>query len=229
MKKIYITTLLLFAAMSPHAGAVVLWEQAPDTELTAVVDQEFPDFPDFSTYMVHDISVTGDGWLVDSVTTFFTSGSGNWPSGTDASLHIFEKTGTLPDNTTDIVPDGTVYTAMITSFGSYLELTVDSLALFLAPGDYWIGLTPILEFDPYGQEFHQATTAGLIGDPTAMRNPGDGFGFGADWATNSAFGGTGGDYALRIEGRQVPEPGMLALLLTAGLLASLSVRTFNRK
>ncbi len=62
-----------------------------------------------------------------------------------------------------------------------------------------------------------------------MRNPGDGFGFGADWATNSAFGGTGGDYALRIEGRQVPEPGMLALLLTAGLLASLSVRTFNRK
>jgi hypothetical protein len=103
---------------------------------------------------------------------------GIWPNSTDARLHTFEKTGSLPDNTTDVVPNtsGTVYTAMITSFGSYLELSVDSLALFLAPGDYWIGLTPILEFATYGQEFHQATAAGLIGDPTAMRNRGAGLG-----------------------------------------------------
>jgi hypothetical protein len=74
MKKIYITTLLLFAAVSHHAGAVVLWEQAPDTSQTAVVDQEFPDsdFAEFSNDMVQDIIVTGDGWVIDSVTTFFT-------------------------------------------------------------------------------------------------------------------------------------------------------------
>ncbi len=220
----FVMLLLLCAAVPVQAA--VLWEQLPLLGQTAHVDQEFPDFSTYSTYQVHDVSVGAGGWVITSVTGFFTP---NWANGIEsgqARLNIFAKTGSMPgagDNPTL----GIVGTADFGISDPAVKLvTLGGLDVALTPGDYWIGLTPIVGFAAGGQGFHQVT-APIIGDYSAVRNPGGAFGFGTGWTTYASLSnGVAGDGAVRIEGRVgggpvVPEPSTLALL-SVGLGSALA-------
>ena len=207
--------------------AGVLWYQAPDTVAAAYVDQEFPDYAGYSTYQVHDVTVDPGGWTIQSITSYYTVGWGSWPSTASVRVNIFPKSGSLPLSGDDPTV-GTVYAATLSVSGSSTLVTVGGLSIPLAAGDWWIGLTPILLFGSDGQEYHQVVADAVVGDYSAVRNPGGSFGFGTAWATYTALGrATGGDGAILIEGvgGAIPEPATWSLLaLGVGALAFLRRR-----
>jgi len=65
-----------------------------------------------------------------------------------------------------------------------------------------------------------------MGEYSAIRNPGNGFGFGTAWGTYALIGATAADGAIRIEGTSgIPEPSTWSLLaLGVGALAFLRRR-----
>ncbi len=201
--------------------AGVLWYQAPNPALTAYIDQEFPDTPGYSAYQVHDVTVDPGGWTVQSITGYFGGSTGPWPTTTaNARVNIFPKSGSLPGSGDDPT-GGAVYTASFSWDGTSYVVTAGGLSIPLAAGDWWIGLTPILAFGTYGQQFHWQSTP-VVGDYSALRNPGGSFGFGTDWVTYYT-----GDGAILIEGTggAIPEPATWSLLaLGVGALAFLRRR-----
>lgn len=226
MKLIGSTTLgvTAAAAMLSSSAALgdVLYDQSAytsDYSTTHIsVDQEFADFPTYSSYMADDVSFA-TGVTINVVSTYYTM-EGNWGPGiTQARLNIFAKTGSLPgagdDPTAGIVVDVT-----FTNLGDAWQVTASGLGIDLAAGDYWFALTPMADFDPFGQAFHYFTAPStLVGDQIAFRNPSGGFGVGTEWQTIAdAYGGpTDANMALMVEGTVIPAPGALALLGLAGI------------
>ncbi|MCL4209245.1 MAG: hypothetical protein HRU76_12925 [Phycisphaeraceae bacterium] len=204
------------AAFAGVAQADVLWHQAPNTGAAAYVDQEFSDFPTFSTYGVSDVTFGAAATITD-VTVYFSVNAG-WPGViTQGRLNIFAKTGSLPGGGDD-PGTGTVVNVVVTNMGTHMTIKASGLNIGVGAGSYWIGLTPMTTFGTHGQAFNMQAT-GNVGDPTAFRNPGGGFGLGTAWGTNVLFGGPGSDHAITIEGTAIPAPGALALLGAAGLVA----------
>jgi hypothetical protein len=190
-----------------HAGTV--WQQLPDSNASAYINQEFSDFLTFSTYQVND--VTSTGWLITSITEWFGQGGQSWPNVVPVRLNIFSKSASLP-SVADDPSTGTLYSASYDSGDG--SMTLSGLSIALAAGDYWIGFTPVLPYGVYGQEFH-FTSSNVIGDYSAARNAGGGFGFGTDWVTTSVFGaGPNTDAAIQIDATSLatPEPGTMTLL-----------------
>lgn len=208
MKTLLSLSMLAALAASSHA---VLWNQS-DYTLEGIVDQEFSDFADFSTFAVGDITLSSASNItsVSTLIGFFTNQAG-WMSVNSARLNIFSKTGPFPtqDPTT-----GTVVSATNTLFNAtdnIWEFKASGLNINLAAGSYWVGLTPISNFGTNGQAFH-ATTGTQIGDSSKLRNPGGGFGFGTEWSEFSAIGFANGDATLIVDGAAVPEPASMAVL-----------------
>ncbi len=213
------------AALLAAPGAlaqVVVWDSPVDPNASAFVDQEFADFPDFSTYIVAHVSFDRDTFIHE-ITTYFTNTQGLWPVGdVGATLNIIAQGAGLPDNLHDPSggADGVAVAATMAVGANGFELTHDAAGgITLAAGDYWIGLTPQLDFAGFGQEFHQGTAEWLKN--SAARNPGGGFGVGTDWFdAGLVFGGIDWGASITITGKNVPTPGALALLGLAGLLTT---------
>ncbi len=205
----------------------VLWDQQPDPARNAYVDQDFTDFPSFSTFIVSDVSFATNV-RIDGVITYYTAG-GNWPLGpATAMLNIFDKTGTLPGPGDNPLTGGPysgagIVDVEIVAGPNGLEVHATDLnggaGISLPAGDYWIGLTPILDFGSFGQEFHQNSTS-FVGDASAARNPGGGFGVGPDWFNAGQVFGGEPDYDAAITILGVPAPGTVALLGLSGLVAA---------
>jgi hypothetical protein len=210
MKKAVFTFLSVVLLGSTGAHAGVLWQQLPNNLSLSWINQEFSDFPAFSAYPVNDVTVGPEGWQITSISEQFAAG-GAWPSTFNVVLNIFSKSGPLP-LVTDDPTAGSVQTATLVR-GATDVVTVSGLNILLAPGDYWIGFTPQLDYGSNGQEFQ--LVAAQLGDFSAFRNPGDGFGFGNGWITSGTFGsGPDSDLAIEIDGNLAgaPEPGSIALL-----------------
>ena len=207
--------------LSASVASAQIYDQSDyNSTGNSLVDQEFADFPDFSTYMVDDVNIAVPTTITD-VTTYFTLGIGNWAAVNTARLNIIPKSGSLPPNSAD-PSTGTVVPVTLTFGADVIEVHASGLNVNLAAGDYWFGLTPITNFGTDGQEFHQYTTAseGLIGDVAAARNPGGGFGVGTDWIPAPTFDPLTGDdenLAMLIDGVPVPEPTALGLAALGGL------------
>jgi hypothetical protein len=210
MKKVVFAFVSVVLLGPTGARADVLWQQLPSNLGVSWINQEFSDFPTFSTYPVNDVAVGSGGWQITSISEQFAAG-GAWPSTFNVVLNIFSKSGSLPLGTDDPTT-GSVQTATLVR-GATDVVTVSGLNILLAPGDYWIGFTPQLDFGTNGQEFQ--LVAAQVGDFSAFRNPGNGFGFGNGWFTSGTFGtGPDSDLAIEIDGNLagVPEPGSIALL-----------------
>ncbi|MDY7108263.1 MAG: hypothetical protein SYC29_06460 [Planctomycetota bacterium] len=207
-------------AFTTAASADVLWDQSNySTDPNALVDQEFGDFPSFSSYMVTDVVSTG--WTVESISVYFTSNNGTWGQFlSQARLNVFDWVpGSLPTGADDPTGGSVVSVSAVEQGDATWKITADGLNLNLPAGDYWVGLTPIVDFATGGQEFHRP--APIVGENNAFRNPGGGFGFGPDWVRAYTVDGTGEwqdqwEASILIEG--VPTPGALALLGLAGLV-----------
>jgi len=212
MARLLIAALAVCTVVSV-ASADVLWDQGDVlSDVNALVDQEFADFPDFSSYMVMDVVVPAGGWNIEEVTTYFTNQTFAWYGVTDARLNIFDKTGALPAAGDDPTTGTSVGVSVTDSAFGGLEVVAAGLDIDLAAGEYWIGLTPIADFAAFGQEFHQAVTP-VVGEDTAWRNPLGGFGYGTDWQTTAAISTDWvGVYDAAIEIAGTPEPASLMLL-----------------
>lgn len=242
-----ITTLSLIGALAAahSAGAVVLWDQSDFSTGgpgPAIGYDDTPqDPPELfeQVFGVSDVTVTGGGWNIESVTTYHRFIGGGDPMAgnpTTAYLHIFTDDGSGTPGAGDdpllstIVSIGSTNTqGGLGASGSVGNPVVASgLDITLAAGDYWIGLTPIGEND--NARVAQLSTAGVVGDPSAVfatqNNDVNPNGFFApdplgEWVTleggDSPTSRTPRDLAILIEGTEVPEPSSLALLGLGGL------------
>ncbi len=211
----------LLAAPDARAQEVI-FDAPPNNDLAAFVDQQFADFPDFSTYLLACVTIERDTFLHD-VTTYYTNLNGLWPQGTiSAVLNITRQDGDLPSNDYDPSEGlgGLKVEADMAANGDRLSLTAHvNGGITLEAGKYWIGLTPSLDFGGFGQEFHKGSD--FFEKNTVGRNPGGGFGVGTDWfEAGPVFGGVDWGMALTITGKNVPTPGALALLGIAGLVVA---------
>ena len=187
--------------VAPGAWAQeVVWDSPVDPNITAFVDQQFPDFPDFSTYLVGHVHFDRDTEIHD-IKTYFTNANNAWPQGVlNGVLNIIPQDG-LPPNDYDPSSDGVSLTATMAPGANGLEFTASlGGGTTLTAGAYWIGLTPDIDFGVFGQEFHQGTAD--FEKNTAGRNPGGGFGVGTDWfEAGPTFGGIDWGLAVTITGK----------------------------
>ena len=191
----------LIAASGAWAQEVV-WDSPPNNDLTAFRDQQYGDFPDFSIYLVAHISLDR-AYFIHDITTYFTNLNNLWPLGNiNAALNIYNQVGGLPDNAD--VPQQAVVTANLAAAANGFSLTVSLDGdLVLEAGDYWIGLTPSLEFGAFGSEFHQGTDE--WDKNTAGRNPGGGYGVGTEWFdAGQLFAGIDWGMAITVTGEDCP-------------------------
>ena len=204
-----ITACALLAAPGAWAQEIV-WDSPPNTDLPAFVDHDYPDFPDFSTYLVGHVRLDRDT-IIYEITAYYTHAGDLWPLGpVESVLNIIPQGEGLPPN--DYDPrgprkggDGANVQANMAEAANGLTLTIDLGGdLTLEAGDYWIGLTPKLEFGQFGREFHQG--ADVYDKNTAARNPGGGFGLGTDWfEAGPTFGGVDWGKAITVTGKNVAD------------------------
>lgn len=200
-----------------------LWDQST-TNGIGTIDQDFPnDFPTYSTVEVDDFSTGGQTWNVNTVVTYYTYGSGLWPSTCNAQLSLYSKTGSMPGSG-DVMGNLGSVPVTIYNLGSALAVVADTSgvgALQGINGDYWIGLTPSLDFTVYFQEFHLLSGLPTIMDGARSRNQGGSFGVGTDWVDGPGlFGGLpNNDHCFTLAGDVVPAPGAAALLALGGVFA----------
>ncbi|XAL98693.1 PEP-CTERM sorting domain-containing protein [Phycisphaeraceae bacterium D3-23] len=240
------TTALLFglAAMAFPAAGDVLLDQAvdPGATQTGPPNNHQPVAQFGAQPRVHtatDVVVGPNDWALDSITVWHARSPtpGNpTASGMDVYVTVQEITGGLPtvDPTTSPVLNTTTVTAIDFSTN---EITVDvsSLGLTLnANTAYWVGITPSVQPSLFaggagniymaapGQ--HGTAAEGAIWtfdgtDVASSQNYAPPAGNTGGWyaAIDPDQSNTSTDFAIRIEGTEVPEPTSLALLGLGGL------------
>lgn len=162
-------TLLSALALAASAGAQseVLWDQSDlDPNTSGIANSISPGFGGFTIYAVADIVVADAGWSVESITQFYSSWNQDWLFAiTEGSLHVFPKTGALPVD--DPAASVTVPMTAALNNPDVIEVTASGLNLDLAPGEYWIGITPAAPAGLFGANLQFATLA-MMGDPVAV-------------------------------------------------------------
>jgi hypothetical protein len=193
----------LIAVVGVRAG--VLWEQATVDTLLATIDQEFLDYPDYSTYQVNDFATNGLSWRIAAVSTYFTKEWGQWsPSGVAyGRFNVFPKVGALPEDGYH-PQDGVVVPISLFEVESGWQAQAAGLDFVLdGAADYWIGLTPVAAYGLFGQEFHWKSGT-MQGDQAAFRDAGaSGV---PEWRPASDLGYGPFDTAFKIEGVLLAEP-----------------------
>ncbi len=201
MKKAFGFAVAATMVIGGAASADVLYHNPPG--YGTAKDQEYPDFPTYSTYMVADVNIPDPGFTLTQVASYLGI-NGAWGGVTTARLNLFPKVGNLPDNITDD-PSASMVVTVSYDVGTGIFSTV-GLNLDVAAGDYWIGLTGIAGFAEFGNNAHKQG-ANANGDPDAARNPGGSFNFPADtdWFSIQSFVNWGWhDMALTVEGDPIP-------------------------
>jgi hypothetical protein len=170
-----LTTLAVLSAVlvAPMAAADVLWDQSDFDPFGPGFFNSESGGPPFGITMhaVNHITITGDAWDIDSITTFYSNLDPAWGTGiVTGYLHVFTKSGPLP---IDGVDDPTASPLVAMSAALQMDhwtVTASGLDLKLAPGEYWIGITPVAPSGPFGPEIHLASLT-LVGDATASYDP----------------------------------------------------------
>lgn len=224
MKRSMAIGVLALAAAAGASQAAVLWDQsALDTSPTSMglLNTVSPGFNGAEIYGLSDVTVPAGGWTIQSVSTYYTNF--NFPGGVSAVLNVFPKTGALPIATNDprAAPagNGTQVPVTATDFvvdnQGVREYTASGLNIVLAPGDYWIGLTPNQAGGAFGADFQWSTTAPSgVGQAAWSQD----FGWPVGWFDYGTQTGIAvHDGAIKIQG--VPAPSSLALLGLGGLIA----------
>ena len=160
--------LALIAMLASSAGAAVLHDQSSYGAWGAGFLNAVAGGPPFggTSYSVNDVTVTGTGWSIESI-SIIVNALGDYPDNTTtAYVNVFPKTGPLP---TDVPGTGTPVAVSVTSVGGddYM-VTASGLNIELEPGDYWIGLTPAASDLFAGIHIPSDT---LIGDATPSYDP----------------------------------------------------------
>lgn len=194
-----------------HSRAV-LWDQPLSSVSTnAYVDQQFTDYPDYSSYLSDDFTNT-QTWAISSI---FIPGSG-WSGFTtllnadDLNWAIYADAGGVPAGDPSnppapywsyfALPSDPQVTITNGSDGlpSNVLLTLSS-PLVLPPGTWWLVFYPRMSFGSAGQ-FGLQSSDSNNGYMVQFINPSGGFGYGTNWQDWTIIGATLHDMAFRIEG-----------------------------
>lgn len=139
--------ILVFAAAALLAQVAVagdiLWDQTTlDYAGPGIANSDSPGFGGFTIHGVNDVTVDGCGWIIESITQYYSTWNMDWPSAvTQGYLHVFPKTGPLP--TDDPTASPVVPMTCVQAHPDYLAITASGLNIALDPGEYWIGITPM--------------------------------------------------------------------------------------
>jgi hypothetical protein len=166
-----------------------------------------------------DFNVTSSGW---NVTALFSDNL-SFTNITAADWEI--RTGISEGNAGTLVASGTTNSPIITQINCGInfciyQVEVPSLNVTLAPGHYWLNVTPV--GNGTGRSFNSTTSgANCVGTPCG--NDQNAFFnstfFGTNF-TSTANEGQPYDYSMGVIGTVVPEPATVALL-TCGVVALL--------
>lgn len=173
MKKLQLIAALIgLMAIGSLAQAEVLWDQS---DYDALGMQSWYDsvsgcFPFGTTaHSANDIHVW-DFVTITKITTWYTPFNFGTGSATQAYLYIAPKTGPLPIDGVDLPQEnGSLITITATQSptdGMWI-IEASGLSISLAPGDYWVSLTPILPSGPWGGDTHLRAN-GSWGDPSTF-------------------------------------------------------------
>jgi len=203
-------------SQTPAPEFAVLWDQPLSaTNTAAYVNQEFGDFPTYSSFVADDIVVPAPGWAIQAI--FVPNGA--WNPGTSITcatmLHfeIWADNAGLPagypGSGTPVwslaVPPTDPQITITTGPGGIPADVLATLATpgSLAPGTYWFVFYPTAGFAACGQYGRNAsdTTNGFTAQ---WINPGGAFGYGTTWQAWTVLGGTNTDSAFRLEGDIIP-------------------------
>lgn len=216
----------LVAGSAAVSNADVLWDQSALGWPLPALPNALAGNPN-TTYTVADVNVTGAGWNITSVSMYWSCIDFNWSSTTTGRLNIFSQTGALPSNsdnpsTGGLVP-GTVAMTVETLFDdtvqqAYYRVTASGLNINLAPGSYWIGITPVAPSGMWGPELGMPA-ATQVGAGSPYRSPFTGFGAPPANTWANIYAPDLIDAAILIQGVSVPTPGAAALIGLGGLIA----------
>lgn len=225
MRKILTAIAAMTCAAGTAAHADILWDQsALDTSPTGVglANTVAPGFNGMIAFAVSDVTVGAPGWNIQSITTYFSALSWFEGSVTDAVLNVFPKSGGSPvaGNDPRVSPFGSgtmvpvTMTQTVVDFQGVNVVRATGLNINLAPGEYWIGLTPIGTAGPFGPDYQWSTTS-VVGAGQQVRffDPDSGWLDEGVLYTNAPLDG-----AILIEGA-VPAPSSIALLGLGALAA----------
>jgi hypothetical protein len=223
--KISLLAVAMAALLSWPAGARAgtIYSRPYDGVSPCVPSEVFtdtsPNYTTYSTKAFDDVTVTGNGWLVQGATIY---GQEQGASSQNLSINLQFQSSALPDfnNTAGIItgetedPNG--------------NLNFTGLNVFLAPGTYWISAWVVRPELPIGgQWFWYTTDAGSpIGSEVYIQNPGGSLIPGASIAVpgSTVLGTLPSDLAFTLYGSVVPEPSSVVLLAIGGLGLSILAR-----
>lgn len=208
---------VLAAAVQSTASAQVQFYNGDLNGADALTSESTPGWVESMVY--ENFTVTGGGMYVTGIFGTFIS-DGAW---TSADWEV--RSGITPGNGGSLLFSGTgaadrVFTGTALGYNVY-ESALRGLSFFLAPGEYWFGLSPI--GTGQGQVF-LAATSGL--NAVNGNLDGDSFLNSSTFSQNFSQDYNGDiNYSLGVEGRladpssTVPEPATMTLLATglAGL------------
>lgn len=217
----------------PSNPAAVLWDQPLSlVNQTAYINQEFPDFPTYSSFLADDF-MNDQRW---NISTIFIPGD-LWSGGTTlmnaAALHwqIYADNsgqpagdpsggGSPPIWNLSLSPSDSQVVLSTGSPGGYLSNTTLNLStpIDLPAGHYWLVFYPTLSFTTDGQYGRQPadTTNSEVGH---FINPGGGFGYGTNWQTWNVLGPAQQDIAFRLEGQVIHNYQQVEVTFDAGAVS----------
>ena len=162
-----VTTLAALAVLTSTGTtrADVLWDQSNYDVFGAGFFNSVSGSPPFglTVYTVSDITVDGSGWHVESISTYFTNIDATWGDVVSQGyLNVYPKIGSLPIDGTDVPAAHPTVAMTATDLGNGVyQVTASGLNLDIAPGDYWIGITPIAPSGFFGPEIQFSTSTFL--------------------------------------------------------------------
>ena len=177
-----------------------------------------PDAQTFDTFTVHD----PQGWSVTSIFSndLQTSATGDVTTLADWSI----RTGMSNGNGGTVLYSGTNAAATQTATGRLngqeytIGVDVSALGIYLAPGTYWLDVTPI----GGTAEWYNSTTSGANGIDASNGNTG----LYNSPGTGSNYVALGTDFSVGVNGSVTPEGSSLAMFALGGLPLAIG---FGRK
>jgi hypothetical protein len=184
----------------PKFPEVILYDQLDNPGTSSFTSQEFPDMPDFTTFLADDFFVPGgQSWQVTEVYVQGAYFNGTGPAN-NFNVFFYQDSGGLPGTL--------VYTRIAQPYvdsGGVFEVTLTA-PVRLTSGTHWVSVQAHMPFDPNGQWGWTERTA-QANSPAAWQNPGGGFGICPTWDVRTTCLGAGDpDQMFRLIGTVGPPP-----------------------